>query len=327
MGACPRLSWWLSRTIAKLQSIALSNRFNSRRGAKTWLWSSVSGRRARGAQNFLTRKGFLSKLLDLCAFTPRDLVVEVGAGRGHVTRLLARRCRSLIAYEIDERLIRSLTDRTAEFPNVEIRRADFLASVPPRAEYRVFSNLPFNITADAVAKLTSDPHPPADAHLIVQREAAARFTGGPFGKECLVSLLLKPWWSLEVLAEVPRTVFSPEPRVEAVLLRVKRRKQSLISRSDRERFEDFIAFAYSGPGPTLRDNLSAVLRRAQFNRLTKSFGLHVRATPGQVTFEQWCGLFEFFSRAVSGSGRRVVEGSARAPRRRRFGVVGGSRKK
>ena len=188
-----------------------------------------------------------------------------------------------------------------------------------------------------ICRSTSPPTPlrslrvirtlPPTPHLIVQREAAARFTGGPFGKECLVSLLLKPWWSLEVLAEVPRTVFSPEPRVEAVLLRVKRRKQSLISRSDRKRFEDFIAFAYSGPGPTLRDNLSAVLRRAQFNRLAKSFGLHGRATPGQLTFEQWCGLFEFFSSAVSGSRRRVVEGSARAPRRRRFGVVGRSRKK
>ena len=282
------------------------------------MWSSVSDRRTRGVQNFLTRKGFLSKLLDLCAFTPRDLVVEIGAGRGHVTRLLAQRCRALIAYEIDDRLIRSLTDRTFGFPNVEIRRADFLASVPPRAEYRVFSNLPFNITAEAIGKLTSDPNPPADAHLVVQREAAARFTGGPFGKECLVSLLLKPWWSLEAIAEVPRTVFSPEPRVEAVLLRMRRRRQPLISRSDRRRFEDFIAFAYSGPGPTLRDNLSAVLKGPQFNRLAKSFGLHVGATPGQVTFEQWRGLFEFFSRAASGSGRRVVEGSARASRRRRF---------
>ena len=291
------------------------------------MWASVSDRRARGTQNFLTRKGFLSKLLDLCAFTPRDLVVEIGAGRGHVTRLLARRCRALIAYEIDDRLIRSLTDRTSELPNVEIRRADFLASAPPRAEYRVFSNLPFNITADAIAKLTSDPNPPVDAHLIVQREAAARFTGGPFGKECLVSLLLKPWWSFDVLAEVPRTVFSPEPTVEAVLMRMKRRERPLISRSDQQGFEDFVAFAYSGQGSTLRDNLSAVLTRTQFNRLSKSFGLHVRATPGQVTFEQWCGLFEFFNSAVSGSRRRVVKGSARAAGRRRFAVVGRGRKK
>lgn len=287
----------------------------------------MSGRRARGAQNFLTRKGYLSKLLDLCAFTPRDLVVEIGAGRGHVTRLLARRCRALIAYEIDDRLIRSLTDRTSEFSNVEIRRADFLASVAPGNEYRVFSNLPFNITADAIAKLTSDPNPPVDAHLIVQREAAARFTGGPFGKERLVSVMLKPWWSFEAIAEVPRTVFSPEPRVEAVLLRMKRRKQPLISQSDRAGFEEFIAFAYSGQGPTLRDNLSAVLLPNQFNRLAKNFGLHRRATPGQVTFEQWWGLFEFFSSAVSGPGRRVVKGAARASRRRRFGASGRGRKK
>lgn len=148
-------------------------------------------RRAELSQHFLRSASLAANLVARAAIGPADLVVEIGPGRGVLTRALAARCRQVFAVELDARLARDLAARVGE-PNVLVIAGDFLHTPLPEPPYKVVANIPFARTADIVRRLTEAAGPPEDAYLIVQREAAERFAGGPYAGESVTSLLLKP---------------------------------------------------------------------------------------------------------------------------------------
>src|SRR5260370_8871528 len=101
-------------------------------------------------------------------------------------------------------------------PNVTIHEGDFLHYRLPRKPYKVFANIPFNITTAIVTRLTAEEYPPEDAYLAMQKEAAGMFVGRPH--ESLRSLLLKPWFEVEIVKRFRCREFVPEPRVDLVTL-------------------------------------------------------------------------------------------------------------
>src|ERR671910_3885286 len=149
------------------------------------------------SQNFLRSPRLVDRLLDCSGITGDDLVIEVGPGRGVITERLAARCRQVLAVEQDRFLVEELRVQFAHAPNVALFAGDFLTFPLPLTTYKVFANIPFNITAAIVGKLTSGTSPPVDTYLAVQREAASRFLGSP--QETLVAVLLKPWFEPTVV--------------------------------------------------------------------------------------------------------------------------------
>ncbi|MGN6672503.1 MAG: rRNA adenine N-6-methyltransferase family protein, partial [Thermomicrobiales bacterium] len=85
-------------------------------------------------------------------------------------------------------------------------------------------------TAAIVTRLTSAPWPPEDMHLVVQREAAYRVMG--HGRESHFSLLLKPWFAPAITYAFRRADFTPQPRVDAVLLHLRKRGPPLVAPGD-----------------------------------------------------------------------------------------------
>ena len=134
-------------------------------------------RSVRYAQNVLTNRSLIDRLLDRSGIDAGDTVLEIGAGGGAITERLARRCRRVVAIERDPRLADRLRRRFAGCPSVAIHEGDFLCLPLPDTRYKVFANIPFNITTAIVTRLTAAPRPPEEAHLVVQREAADRFLG------------------------------------------------------------------------------------------------------------------------------------------------------
>ncbi len=93
--------------------------------------------------------------------------------------------------EFDGALAEALRTRFPSDGRVTIVRSDFLRFRLPDGPYKVLGNIPFNRTAAIVRRLVQADSPPQDAWLVVQREAAERFAGGPSARETLSSLLLK----------------------------------------------------------------------------------------------------------------------------------------
>ncbi|MDR1465858.1 MAG: rRNA adenine N(6)-methyltransferase family protein [Oscillospiraceae bacterium] len=183
--------------------------------------SARAGNALAAAQNFLTSAALIRRLVALANLRREDHIVEIGPGKGHITRVLLTRCDQVTAVELDPALCARLRDRFGGTPGLQLVAGDFLAWPLPRTPYKVFSNLPFNQTSAILRKLTQGLHPPEEAWLVVEKGAAKRFLGSP--RENLASLSLKPWFDAKLCWYFRREDFHPMPGVDAVLLHLKRK--------------------------------------------------------------------------------------------------------
>ena len=229
------------------------------------------------SQNFLTSGATIRRLIrrsDLCG---DDLVVEIGAGKGHITRQLAEVCGHVVSYEIDPLLYDRLQGTLPG--NVSLRRGDFLTARLPGKPYKVFANIPFSITTAILRKLTMDGNPPEAAWLIVEKGAAMRFCGR--GRDTVMSLALKPWFDVRIAASLRREDFHPAPSVDCVLLELRRRNLPDIPVSQRAAW---IRFTEAGLRQGVRGLTPHQIRRAlqRDNAIPMS---------GTMRYVQWLCLF------------------------------------
>jgi 23S rRNA (adenine-N6)-dimethyltransferase len=261
----------------------------------------------RYSQNFLRDPQLVEQLLALSSIGHDDTVLEIGPGTGIITDRLARHCHRVIAIEKDRALAARLHCRYAADPHVAIHACDFLAFPLPEASYKVFANIPFGITSDIVAKLTSGSSPPQEACLIMQREAAEKFCGIPH--ESLSAVLLKPWFDLDILHHFRRADFHPIPRVDVVMLRLRKRGPPLIAAHERQLFRDFATYGFITRQPTLDRILQDILTHRQRHQVAKMLAIDLAATPSTIPFPQWLHLFRYFAQVASPDARQRIKGS------------------
>jgi len=202
------------------------------------------------SQNFLTSAATIRRLLGLTSITPDDRVIEIGPGRGHITRELLGVCRRVDAYELDPALFDKLQSRFTGAGNLHLYNRDFLnVQLPSDDAYKVFANIPFNLTSEIIRKLTTAVNPPVEAWLVLEKGAAKRFMGLP--AETGASLGLKPFFDLETLYHFRREDFHPMPAADAVLLHLKRRPAADLAPAQRGAWMRFTAARL----PATRDTL------------------------------------------------------------------------
>jgi 23S rRNA (adenine-N6)-dimethyltransferase len=221
---------------------------------------------------------------------PDDVVVEIGAGDGALTRELASRARRLIAVEIDVRLASRLWRRFAEVESVSIVQGDALRVDWPDEPFRVLGNVPFGITTALSRRLFDEPTGMlARADLIVQREVAVKRTLVPPRNR--LTLSWGPWWTFRRGRTLPRRVFHPQPNVDAALLTVARRTPPLLPPDCRSRYAGLVEQAFSRAGEPLPRSLRAVDSARAVRRELARLGLPSSARPLDLTTEQWVALF------------------------------------
>lgn len=242
------------------------------------------------SQNFLTDSRLVASLLDRFALGGESLVYEIGPGKGIITRQLALRYGHVVAIEKDEGLAARLIETFRDWPNVTIHVGDFLRYPLPHSPYTVFANIPFSITAAIVTRLTTAETPPDVAHLVMQREAAAMFMGKPH--ESLRTILLKPWFETEIVHRFQRSDFAPAPRVDVVMLRLRKRGPPLVSNADRQFFRDFVVYVFTHWQPNGLNPLISLFPARQRARAERMLGFDLSARPTSLTFGQWLRLFE-----------------------------------
>ncbi|MYD95537.1 MAG: hypothetical protein F4Y02_18040 [Chloroflexi bacterium] len=205
---------------------------------------------------------------------------------------MAERCRHVVAYEIDPLVFRDLKRRLGDWTNVTLVQADFLRCSLPNEPYSVCASLPFNITADVVAKLTTGVDPPNDAYLVIQREAVRRFMVSGQRRFTLISCLLYPRWKVHLLGHIPATAFRPQPAVSAALIHFRLRPQSLVTARDQALFRDLVTQGFVG-GSSVGDALRPVFTSRQLRRIAKDLKLKLDGVPSAVRPAQWVALMRF----------------------------------
>jgi 23S rRNA (adenine-N6)-dimethyltransferase len=268
--------------------------------------SAVRDRRIRYSQNFLRSPRLVDRLLDRSGIAADDLVIEVGPGRGVITSRLAVRCRQVLAVEKDPLLVEELRARLADADNVALFASDFMHFPLPLTTYKVFANIPFNITAAIVGKLTSGSSPPADAYLGMQREAAERFLGAP--RETLAAVLLKPWFEPSVEYRFRPDDFVPTPAVDVVLLRLRRRETPLVAPHEAALFGDLVTCAFTAWQPTVGAALAHALPKRKVAEIARMAGVCVARPPSATSFLDWVSLANAFC-AIAGEDVPAVRGA------------------
>jgi len=188
--------------------------------------------RKRFGQHFL-EPAWVAKLLDAVAPAPDDVFLEIGPGRGALTKPLAARVHRIVAVEIDRDLAAHLR---AELPSsVRVAEGDFLEANldellrdEPKP-VRVIGNLPYNVSSPILFKLlrgASEGRLLADATLMLQREVADRLVAEPgTGEYGVLGIQVSLLADVERLLTLPPGAFRPLPKVTSAVVRLRFRSQ------------------------------------------------------------------------------------------------------
>lgn len=172
-------------------------------------------------QHFLIDQDVLDRMVDYAELSRSDVVLEVGAGNGMLTRKLAERAGRVIAVEIDERFFEDLKKVSETYPNVEVLFGDVLR-LRPSGFNKVVSNPPYSISSKLIKWLIEQL--PELMILTLQREFASKLiahTGSP--KYVYISIISSLYYETRILEIVPRALFSPTPRVDSAIVSMRRR--------------------------------------------------------------------------------------------------------
>jgi Dimethyladenosine transferase (rRNA methylation) len=258
--------------------------------------SKISYNQAALAQNFLKSSKLVRSLLSDSSIASEDIIYEIGPGGGIITAELAQIVRKIIAIEKDPFLAEKLHRRFQDVSNVEIIASDFLRYHIHHNQYKIFANVPYNITADIVRKILYTPPFPTEAYLVMQKEAAQKFSGNPC--ETQFSVLAKPLFDICIIRELRRTDFEPVPQVDSVLLRIERRPVPLVRKEEISLYRSFIRYGFGRWKRNLKLIFEPVFTYPQWKRLSQDLYFPLDATPSQLSFTQWLGLYECFKHRV-----------------------------
>lgn len=218
-------------------------------------------------QNFLTDPVALQRIVTAADLSSGDLVVEVGAGLGTLTRLLADQAGRVLAIELDDRLVQILHDRLVDLPNVQIVHGDILKTPDlalPGHGYKVVANLPYYITSAVLRHFLSREPKPQLMVVTVQREVAERIVAGP-ERMSLLAVSVHFYGRPRIVARIAAGAFYPRPKVDSAVIRIDVCEQPTVSLPGGLAEADFFRVVRAGFGQkrkTLRNSLSGGLALA-----------------------------------------------------------------
>jgi 23S rRNA (adenine-N6)-dimethyltransferase len=219
-----------------------------------------------------------------------DLVLDLGAGPGALTRGLADAGAEAIAVEADAALAAGLRRRLAGRA-VRVVQADATSWPWPERPFAVVANLPFARSAEILRALLRDPRTPLRrADVIVQWELACKRAEVWPGR--VQSVCCGPWYELSATRRLDPSAFAPRPSVAAGVLRILPRPEPLLDPADAPRYAALVRHAFASPRP-LRSALAGRLSPLQLKRLAAAHGFSPDAHARDLDVAQWSALYRF----------------------------------
>ncbi|UCD63801.1 MAG: ribosomal RNA small subunit methyltransferase A [Candidatus Zixiibacteriota bacterium] len=242
-------------------------------------------------QNFLKSPEITQRIIELVNPEPNDLIIEIGPGRGALTRKLAESKARVVAVEFDRDLIGYLRKLAKRFGNVEVVPQDFLTFEPPPEKFKLVGNLPFNITSPVIEWAQQYRESIAQACLMVQKEMARRLGSSPGSRDWSpLAIFTRLSFAVEVCFDVSPRHFTPPPKVTSTVVRLWPRQKVEVSHPDR--FEKLVRLSFKQRRKTLLNNLLGELpvKREVMTEILGEAGLDQRSRAEHVTIEQFLQL-------------------------------------
>jgi len=263
--------------------------------------------RSRG-QNFLIREDVYEKVVAAADLKPDDIVLEVGAGLGFLTEMMARKTEKVITVELDDALAKNLVLRLKELniKNIEVVNVNILSLKTydlrlKSGNYKIVANLPYNITSRFLRKFLAEiDNKPNAMVLMLQREVAERICARP-GQMSLLAVSAQFYATPKIIARVPADAFWPKPKVESAIITLTPVSPLPVGegkeRSDRVRAEEnffkLVRAGFSAKRKQLQGNLAKGLKISAENikQILTECGLKETARAQELSLADWHKLY------------------------------------
>lgn len=243
-------------------------------------------------QNFLNNDKIISDIVNLIKPGEEDLIIEIGPGRGALTRYLSKLHCKLVCVEIDKDMKPYLSKYESDKVTIiyeDILKTDFSKMLSKFKFNRLFiiGNLPYYITSPILEYIIQSKISPDEMVFMVQDEVADRFSACPGNRDFgYMTLFLDYYYTVSKEIYVNRNNFSPIPNVDSAVIKMLRKDNVYIL--DEKKYFDFLKQAFKMKRKTLKNNLSTkiwpiVSSVLQKNRLTDS--VRAEEIPQEVFIE------------------------------------------
>jgi len=211
-------------------------------------------------QNYLTDENICRNIVDSFNILQGDVVIEVGPGKGALTKYLIDKTKNLSVVEIDDNNCKILHEI---FPGLNIIHEDFLKinleEFCKENKVRIIGNIPYNITSEIIFLLVDNRKYIKDAQLMLQEEVAQRIVAKPSCKEYgIPSVLVQAFSKPEMFFNVSKNCFYPKPKIDSRIIHIdfSYSKEAIIN--DVAFFRKFVRASFSHRRKTLHNSLKSI---------------------------------------------------------------------
>jgi 16S rRNA (adenine1518-N6/adenine1519-N6)-dimethyltransferase len=175
-------------------------------------------------QHFMQDPELIRRIVSLAGIRKGETVLEIGAGKGTVTKEIAKKAGRVIAVEIDQELGRELREMNLPKTEVKLQNAlDFLDTQKPHFD-RIVSNTPYSICEALVRRL---PHFPFKKGVFAFPKSFAYRLVEKGEKRTRLSFVTQEFFQIKLGQEIPKTAFKPAPRTSSVIVVIAPRRRTL----------------------------------------------------------------------------------------------------
>ncbi len=252
-------------------------------------------------QNFITDQNLLASIVEGAGADKNSTVVEIGCGAGTLTKAIAARAKSVVAFEIDRELAPVLAVTLAGVDNAEVVFRDFSRvnmeeferTMPP---YIVIANLPYYITTPLVMQFIERSKKCLSLTVMVQEEVAERFCAQAGTAEYgAVTANIALRGVCKIVRRVPRTMFYPRPNVDSAVVRIDIAEGN-VRVKDAALYKKVVRAAFASRRKTFENNLMQTfgISRAAAGAALSACGHDAKVRGEQLSPNQFAALADYF---------------------------------
>jgi len=228
-------------------------------------------------------------------------VLEIGPGKGVLTRELLGGAKKIFAVEKDGRMIALLQEKFAKEikeKKLILIQSDILDFDPEKYKlktenYTVVANIPYYITGEILRKFLSGDNQPAKMVLMLQKEVAERIVARD-GKESILSLSVKAYGTPRIIKKVPARYFTPAPKVDSAVLAIENiSKKCFTTQSEEARFFEVIKTGFAHKRKLLIRNLEVLLSKKMVTQVFEECGIEKNARAERLSLKDWLCILSY----------------------------------
>jgi 16S rRNA (adenine1518-N6/adenine1519-N6)-dimethyltransferase len=224
-----------------------------------------------------------------------EQVLEIGPGRGFLTKELLDTGAFVTALEKDRDLIPLLADMFKDYGNFSLIEGDALAYDPPEPGYKLIANIPYYITGAILERYLSHANQPSVMVVLVQKEVAERICARG-GKESILSLSVRAFGEPKLIQKISKGSFNPVPKVDSAILKVANVSRKNFKNGYHEGlYFKAIKTGFSHKRKLLASNLKEAFPEAPLGELFATCAIKAHTRAEDVSPKQWLLLSELLA--------------------------------